>query len=292
MSYKGGSSEFTIVLGADDPEARAAGRLCSVNGVPVAVALFGGDRVDFGTAYKANNIGNHPGHPNVLPIIGDIVTFEANVPGRLAAQVIKRIDHHKPGDAGYDKLASEYMTGSSLGQLAAHIGVGLNEKQRVIAALDHCAPAAMSGEIDDIDPTLALHTYLEGVHESHPRVTPANVVGAYWDALHVLNKTRNVVQINGQEVLDLRDRHLGPSTSLRRLMILAALATSGNAGLTLCRDPLSNWSKVMLNGHVEPSTVEDFKSKWGPEQGYVGIFGSPPRQYAGGLMPSSLELHA
>ena len=276
-----------VVVGALDPESKEALRVCE-GIVPTALATFNGELVDFGTAYRATGLINTRQVRNCLPPLGNVALFEAGVPV-LEEQVVRRFDHHQPKDAGFDKLPQDYMQGSSLGQLAAHLGVELNEEQRTIAALDHCASAALADEIPDIDAEYALTVFQNGIRDTHRSLSPQAVVSAYWDAMRVVHDERRYprLRINGQDVIDLRRKHLGLSTSLARLSTIAALATSGQAALTMCRNPHSKTDQVMLNGHLLPSTVDEFTQEWGPKNGLINLFGVPWRQYAGGMVAAA-----
>lgn len=56
------------------------------------------------------------------------------------------VDHHEVGDPGYEKPPAEYWEASSLGQVCARIGVSASQRQKFIAAADHCLLSAYSGE--------------------------------------------------------------------------------------------------------------------------------------------------
>lgn len=55
------------------------------------------------------------------------------------------IDHHRPGDVGYDATPENFWTGSSLGQVLNFFGENPTKLQLVIAACDHCLTAAYAG---------------------------------------------------------------------------------------------------------------------------------------------------
>lgn len=80
-----------------------------------------------------------------------IYLVECKIKTPSSSKVI-RIDHHRPGDPGYNCGASDYLNGSSLGQALRILGVSPTTKQKYIAAADHCLRSAYQGLCKDIDP--------------------------------------------------------------------------------------------------------------------------------------------
>lgn len=153
---------FLVVFGPADPEQVAAEELCRANGVPFTYAAKDGKRCHPGNAYQGNaTIGgtDYQGQPPTW------VLFECDVPTPAGVQVI-RCDHHREGDPGYGRPASEYWEASSLGQLFQMLhgtlkqfkkpqGRGLVEwrdELLMVAAADHCLNAAYRGQCPGVDP--------------------------------------------------------------------------------------------------------------------------------------------
>lgn len=268
-----------VLFGADDPEARCGKKLCDSLGIRVVQATFQGADVDFHSAC----------HPDGLssPIDSrlDVATFETIVPPQFGLVPVANFNHHGERDFGYRIPAERYREGSSLGQLASTFDIVLDEEQATTAALDHCMAAAIGDKLEDVDQKCALKQYLQDIVETHktsmPTLTIADVYDAYKEARNSLGRFPRV-PINGQDVIDMRREHLGSSISIKRLVIMAALAAAGEAGITLSKDGHANKSKLMLNGFVDPSTVEEFIKRWAPANGVPKPFGVPLRMFAGG----------
>lgn len=131
------------VLGAFDPEMQEIQRVLSEMGVPWAPAHVRAHRVKAHQAYDADRL-----HANV-PAGHAVLSVECAVRG-LPADI--EVDHHRPGDAGYGKGPSDYLAGSSLGQVLRLLNVEPTKRHRYTAAADHCLSAAYAGACPDIDP--------------------------------------------------------------------------------------------------------------------------------------------
>ena len=96
------------VLGASDPEMEAIERLLSRAGQKVAYATVAGHRVTPDSAYLAD--GTNCGFPEgLVPVF-----VECMVHGIKPWLVV---DHHRPGDPGYQVPPEEFLPGSSIGQV-------------------------------------------------------------------------------------------------------------------------------------------------------------------------------
>ena len=145
--------DFTFILGAQDPEMREIERMITRAGLTFLHAAREGVRCSPSNAYEADSavlVGrdNYARRALLLPD-APIVTVECGLPKHRAAA---RVDHHHPGDPGYEKGPDEYLEGSSLGQVLAMLEMEPDETQRLLAAADHCLTAAYQGECPDIDP--------------------------------------------------------------------------------------------------------------------------------------------
>jgi hypothetical protein len=145
--------DCTFVLGAQDPEMREIERVVASAGHAVVYAAQGRYRVNTRTAYQADSVLRiFPGgaiRPTVLLPKSPIVTVECRIEDH---EPIVKVDHHNPGDRGYEIGPDRYMEGASLGQVLALLGREPTETQRLLAAGDHCLTAAYQGECDGAPP--------------------------------------------------------------------------------------------------------------------------------------------
>src|SRR5690606_15369025 len=65
---------------------------------------------------------------------------------------VTRIDHHNPGDPGYEMPPERYLEGASLGQTLGLLEVEPTPTQRLLAAADHCLTAAYQERCPGVDP--------------------------------------------------------------------------------------------------------------------------------------------
>jgi hypothetical protein len=144
---------WSFVLGAQDPEMREIEKAISRAGARYVHAAKRGVRCTARTAYEADNVVLvGPGgiaRPALLPPQAPAVFVECSVRGH---EPVLRVDHHNPGDPGYDKSPERFMEGSSLGQVLRVLEMEPNETQRLLAAGDHCLTAAYQGACPGIDP--------------------------------------------------------------------------------------------------------------------------------------------
>lgn len=110
------------ILGAPDPEMAAIERLLTAAGVPVAYACTAdGVRVHPGTAYQA------AGTTEPAPVTAATTVLAVECGGDLRTSLLRHaaqwvdVDHHRPGDVGYGVPASDYLRGSSIGQVVGHL---------------------------------------------------------------------------------------------------------------------------------------------------------------------------
>jgi len=143
----------TFVLGAQDPEMREIERLVTDAGHAFVHAARGRRRCTPRTAYEADGVvrvgPDLVPRPAVLPPKAPAVYVECDLPGRPP---IARVDHHHPGDPGYEMPPERYLEGSSLGQVLRLLERDPTETQRLLAASDHCLTAAYQGACPGVDP--------------------------------------------------------------------------------------------------------------------------------------------
>ncbi|ANQ84961.1 hypothetical protein dqs_1923 [Azoarcus olearius] len=145
--------DWIFVLGAQDPEMREIERMLRRAGRPYIHAARNGQRCVPRTAYEANGVVRMSRSGQPMPAVllprAPAVFVECSLPGHPAAL---RVDHHNPGDPGYDKRAEAYLQGSSLGQVLQLLEMEPDTTQRLLAAADHCLTAAYRGECPGVDP--------------------------------------------------------------------------------------------------------------------------------------------
>jgi len=169
--------EVMYLLGAPDPEMARIERALDACAIPHEYARAGGRRVTPETAYRADAIRVPVG----TRVLVQVECAPAVRPRGLAVRVI---DHHRPGDPGYESTPPWYMSASSLGQVlarmarddmapAALLAVGVvvpppvdtreawyaggrwyapSGDTRLCAAADHCLSAAYLGRCPGVDP--------------------------------------------------------------------------------------------------------------------------------------------
>jgi hypothetical protein len=143
-----------FVLGAQDPEMREIAHVLRAAGRPYVHAAKNGLRVTSRTAYEADRV--------VKMWRGLRVRAEVLVPGDPAVFVectvrghgpIVRVDHHHPGDPGYEMPPARYLEGASIGQMLRLLEMAPTPTQRLLAGADHCLTAAYQGQCPGVDPT-------------------------------------------------------------------------------------------------------------------------------------------
>ncbi|WHS57604.1 MULTISPECIES: hypothetical protein [Pseudomonas] len=132
-------------LGSYDPEMRAIRFMLAKAGERVVVANRLGRRCTSGNAYRADELSKP------IDQCRQIIWVECRS-DRYSQDRDLIVDHHNPGDPGYEASPSEYWEGSSIGQVAKILGV-CRPEHRLVAASDHCLSAAMRGECPGIDPS-------------------------------------------------------------------------------------------------------------------------------------------
>lgn len=122
-------------------------------GAPFCHAAVSQQRCHSGSAYSADSVvcvGRNAHHREfLLRPTEDVAFVECGLAG---FEPVLCIDHHNPGDAGFDKGPADYLQGSSLAQVLNHYGLEPTETQRLLCAADHCLTAAYQGECPGVDP--------------------------------------------------------------------------------------------------------------------------------------------
>ncbi|MBI2108691.1 MAG: hypothetical protein HYT93_00720 [Parcubacteria group bacterium] len=258
-----------FVLGAHDPEMVRIIALLEGAGKNFIYAKKDGERVRSGTAYEANN-------KDEIPDTVRVIFVECEVAGVMPSF---RIDHHRPGDPGYDKRPEEYLLGSSLGQLCAYLERTPTEEDTVIAAMDHCFHAAVKGLCPGVSPSAVLKMKIEKIAEGYNCSTKE--VEKEIRRFQEIISTSETILIGDQSVHDVIGS-LGVGYTLQLLTALTAATIERKAVLLHAFDTKGGPEKLILGGDVHEKTVRYFMQIWAPANSLEKIFGTPSRGYAGG----------
>lgn len=119
------ATSYFFALGAADIEMAAIERLLTALAARKLIAGFGyasagGQRCHAGNAYQGTGILAPDGTETVVPADATLVEVECQLAIDLLTPMV--VDHHRPGDPGYDRPAAESVAASSLGQLLSLLG--------------------------------------------------------------------------------------------------------------------------------------------------------------------------
>jgi len=147
------ATQSTFLLGAQDPEMREIQRVIAAAGMKYLHAARDGIRCSARNAYLANGAvvagRDQTSREAVVLPHAALIMVECHLLGHVP---VARVDHHYPGDPGYDRPPQQYLAGSSLGQVLTLLEREPDNTQRLIAAGDHCLTAAYQGQCPDVDP--------------------------------------------------------------------------------------------------------------------------------------------
>jgi hypothetical protein len=279
--------KFKFVLGAADVEMAAIESLLAACGQQFVHATVGGRRCHAANAYNAEN----------KDMDGlDVVFVECRV---LDVRPVHVIDHHKPGDSGYDKAPEEFMNASSLGQVYAFLAshglldpesAGMDhagtytvanmghraptvffipENHVYVAAADHCLEAAYRGKCPGVEPEKLLELRSQWIAEFQ-KTTAASVKENIREAVEKLKNAKKVV-LGGVEVADLADGNVIPQ-------LPEAGAYAGIPFVALVPSP-DGRKKYVLQA-APPAAIEAFLA--GAFAPLYDYYGAPARGFAGG----------
>jgi hypothetical protein len=263
-----------FMLGAKDPEMDRIEQLLTERGESFVHAFKDGRRVNPGNAYDADLFLQEVMYND------DIVFVECAVPKTRREYVI---DHHRPGDPGYDKGASEYWAASSIGQLYTMLGITeIPQTDRVLAATDHCFAAAIQG----LCPGVSVEEVRALKEDNIARTLKISVddvraeVQRHFDNLGF---TYDVIVIGQSLVAKIPYTGIGYTLSYLSAQFAAVLA--GVAVLITLRTEFEDEPlRYHLCGNASVETVEAFMNTWAPDNGLERIYGVPERGYAGGYV--------
>jgi len=248
-------NKMVFVLGAPDPEMEEIERVVRAQGHEVRYACYGGGRVRPENAYRAVDV-DAP-MPAELPV----VFVECEVAGLKYATVV---DHHRPGDSGYNGLPKDYLNSSSLGQVLNLLGLEPTPEQRIIAAADHCPTQAYRGECPGVDPR-ELARWRTHSRAARRGISPEEMERAIEEAREVLLQAEKI-EFAGQSIAWVGDRKGEISEASARFALPFMYAEKKGAR-----------KKLGIMG-AAPEVIE----RWMKECGLEDVYGDPIRGYAGG----------
>lgn len=275
-------SDRLVAIGAEDPEMRAITERLDELGLEYAQATDSyGSPVHCGVAYNAVLRLS----PELVRRSG-LVTIETHIP-QFEDETVVAIDHHNPGDRGFDMPVDEAVAASSLGQAAAFFGFKMTDRERTLGAVDHSFLDTIAGRVTGIDPEYGLRVKSEEIAATHG-LHLSEVKQAIEDARDELLSAPRTT-INGNEVHDLSDTVLGLPNSLHKLTIQAAAAMDRQSVLFRFQEYPGGPIKVMYNSVESPDDIAYFIDTWAPERGLDREFGVPNRHYGGAYVPDDVE---
>jgi hypothetical protein len=266
--------QAVFVLGAQDPEMREIEKVLNEERRAWVHAARHGVRCTPKTAYEADGVvrAGRDGwaRPAVLAPRTRAVFVECTVQGQ---EPVVRVDHHHPGDAGFEMSPERFLEGSSLGQVLRLLEREPTETQRLLAASDHCLSAAYRGECPGVDPGELLFLRASWQAKISGR-TLSDVIEGILDA--------------AKRVRHHRDSELGES----RFLDPSAVPRDLPEGAAYAGIPVRYRSLLMPQGELkemlkgaDPEHIERFMQEH--REAGRKVYGNPYRGYAGAYWPSA-----
>jgi len=248
---------YFFVLGAPDHEMQEIARVCKEQGIAFGFATLDGSTVHAHEAYDAHGV------LALLPIDAHVVFVECRVLGLRCDDVI---DHHNPGDPGFGKTPSEFYQGSSLGQFLSMVGLKPTQRQRVIAACDHCLSAAYQGRCPGVSPE-EVQSFRE---ETRSRARGLSVSELREQIEQAAQRLKNApkIPVDGVEVPWLE----GPE-------LVEASEASARLGLPYMYARKQEDGRIKSGIRSAPSRLVEY---WMTHCGLKQVYGDPQRGFAGG----------
>lgn len=264
-----GVFEMLFILGSADAEMNRIEEVVRGHGHEVRYATKDDQRVRPWEANKADPIGE---------VASDVVLVECNPVSYSTGHYIQ-IDHHNPGDSGYNVAPAGFWHASSLGQVYKLLEIAeAPHDDLVLAAMDHCPADAIVGRCPGVEASEVLDRKISEL--SSWLKQPVDLIRIRILEGETLIKDMPTLVLAGQEIKDCRSVVYGGSNDFNlRCASIAALHAGYAVLFRQQHDGKEEWS---LQGHCVAPTVEAFMQEWGPAQGLEGIYGVPSRGYAGG----------
>jgi hypothetical protein len=306
------NSRTVVVLGSTDPEMVQIAALAREAGAVVVQAQCEGRPVRPGQ--PADREGIDAIYQSMLSVTADRVLFveqlgrsQDNVANNIGSWCLEtygrsdgwpvqfvEIDHHDPRQTWPTEMP--LWERSSIGQIAAALGVQLTDQQRWVGALDHDLPGALAlareqGALDEV-----LMVYAQGAAHLFGGVDPATYVAqARATEVHLAGLTpwaRGILPIFQRFAPDSTTKGAtGESYPLPALPLALSLRRVGGLSIIQRADGVYAW-------RLQAATPEQVRWFLGPEmEGLVqgmaqpnAPYGQPERGFAGGVVhPAYLQ---
>jgi len=260
--------QYLFILGALDIEMMYIKKVVKSAGHSYVEPQADGSRLHPGNAYRAEHL-----PLDIKSFPGQVVWVEC----ALADESVPRsivVDHHRPGDPGYDMGPESFWLGSSIGQVCALLGVRPTKDLLMAAASDHCLGAAYQGLCPGIDPVALSDWRIFNKCESN-RLAPNTMRERLTRAFRVVRDLKPI-RFGKYEFLDAMDINV-PDLS-------EASAILGKPIMFSKDDLLEGRRKVgARNGSVE--VIADWMSTAADVLKLEDVYGCPTRGYAGAYLP-------
>lgn len=249
---------LSFILGNTDSEMVEIARVVKAAGHLTFNACIKGQKVNAETAYQGDSLSKP------LPNNAQIVFVECSVAGLTP---IHRVDHHNPGDFGYNQPPANYLEASSLGQVLKILGLAATREQRIIAAADHCPTHAYRGECPGVN-VLDLKEWRTADRAMRRQVSFETMEQAILLAKARLESAEQIT-FQGEAISWIGDAIGEFSEASARFDIPFMYQMTVKDGRT----------KVGIIG-AAPSVI----AAWMSECGLGQVYGNPARGYAGGYV--------
>jgi hypothetical protein len=296
------------ILGAPDPEMELIEHILRRAEEHFAYATIAGARVRADDAYRADGA-HRPDGGDVKVSASPMILVEcAFTSPRVEGEVVV-IDHHRPGDPGYGRPPAEYLSASSIGQVAALLwrccicGAVLDLHDRsgpdgepirgldstmdlwpdhrpsraladeimLAAAADHCLAAAYRGECPGVEPD-TLMRWRAYSRARFQRRTVGSVLVDIERARAALREAPELVLrtgITARNMIGNKVAELPEAAAREGLCFVSELPSPDGRSKVVCQSG-------------SPEQIQAFMEAWAPAHGLVDIYGDPARGFAGG----------
>lgn len=261
---KNNMKPYFFVLGAPDHEMQEIERVCKERGINHGYATVNcGNIVHTHEAYRATSV------QRLVPPGSHVVMVECSVMGLPAHDAV---DHHQPGDPGYGMPPERFFEGSSLGQFLTMLGLEPTQRQRVIAAADHCLTAAYKGLCPGVTPD-ELRAFREETRSRARNVSREELARQIEEAMKALTCAPRI-RLADTDVAWFEEMDTAPAE------VSEASARMGMPYVYLSRQD---------DGRVKAgirSAPADVVRVWLDHCGLSSTYGDPQRGFAGGYFAS------
>ena len=197
------------------------------------------------------------------------------------------IDHHRPGDPGYNRPPEEFWIGSSIGQFVQilctyyknvptiscdfhcdnNIWYPTSSELLYVAAADHCLIHAYQGRCPSVYPAELLKFRVK--HKArHNKTSKENIMKAISYALSLINKhydaSKGYADLTGYPNLE----ELNEAAAISGITVLCKVTAKGHGSKIIIYSPDSEKIRDFMNNKIYPNIID--------------IYGDPIRGFAGG----------